>query len=252
MIETDRNQNAVNSDDWSPGPSNPALPDGEVHVWRLTVEAASPALRQLESVLSEDERTRAGRFRFERDRNCYVAARGSLRRLLGSYLGQSPEDVCFGYTAYEKPYLHANTSGSPLHFNASHSHGLILLAFSRAGEIGVDVEMIRREFSGDEIAQRYFSARELAELRRLPADLHARAFFLCWTRKEAYIKARGAGMQIPLDSFSVSLTPGAAVSLESEDQGAWTLHSIEPGRGYAGAAVVRRNDSRLRLYDLQV
>ncbi|HWG58375.1 MAG TPA: 4'-phosphopantetheinyl transferase superfamily protein [Candidatus Acidoferrales bacterium] len=221
----------------------------DVHVWRVSLPAVRADLPRFEASLSADEKNRAARFHFERDRNCYISARGILRELLGRYLHQVPRAIQLGYSAYGKPFLAGNNSDAGMHFNVSHSHDLVLLAFSREGDIGVDVELIRPEFSGDEIAERYFSARELQELRSLPPELRVEGFFLCWTRKEAYIKARGAGLQIPLDSFSVSLTPGAPVVLQSADTTRWRLHSMEPGGDYAGAVAAEGETWKRRFYE---
>ncbi|HTS12529.1 MAG TPA: 4'-phosphopantetheinyl transferase superfamily protein [Candidatus Limnocylindrales bacterium] len=135
----------------------------------------------------------------------------------------------------------------PLCFNLSHSHGLALVAICREREVGVDVELIRPEFGGEEIARRYFSQREVDELKRLPPELQAEGFFLCWTRKEAYIKAKGDGLHIPLDSFDVSLTPGLPPLLNSADGFRWSLRSLAPGAGYVGAVVSEGRDWKLRL-----
>jgi 4'-phosphopantetheinyl transferase len=138
---------------------------------------------------------------------------------------------------------------SPVHFNLSHSHGLAVYAFARNRELGIDLELIRQEFAGESIAERNFSARELDEWHRLPPELRAEAFFLCWTRKEAYVKARGEGLQIPLASFSVTLTPGQPEELHSLDGGRWLLHSFQPAPGYAAAVVGEGKDWRLLQWD---
>lgn len=248
MREIAGEKNPPPAGEWEPGPRDPNLAEGDVHIWRAELASLGSRLADFEALLAGDEKARARRFHFDPDRNCYIAARGILRLLLGSYLQRAPASIRFEYTAYDKPFLKTDADQRGLHFNVSHSHGMVLLAFSRSGEIGVDVERIRPEFGGDEVAQRYFSARELAELRGLPAKLRAEAFFLCWTRKEAYVKACGAGLQIPLDSFSVSLTPGAPAILSSADAERWTLHSIQPGGEYAGAVVGAGEEYKLRLY----
>jgi 4'-phosphopantetheinyl transferase len=132
-----------------------------------------------------------------------------------------------------------------------------VLAFARNCEIGIDVEPISREFAGEEIAKRYFSAREVAELIALPPEMRPEGFSLCWTRKEAYVKARGLGLQIPLDSFSVSLTPNRPELLESEDAHRWRLRSFKPAPDFAAAVVHEKihegvhggGDFQLRYWD---
>jgi 4'-phosphopantetheinyl transferase len=209
----------------------------------------SAALQWLEGTLAEDERLRAGRFIFERDRNSFVAARGILRDLLGGYIGCRPETIAFVYGPRGKPALaNQSQSPSPLSFNLSHAHGLALIGIGREREIGVDVELIRPEFAGEEIAKRYFSPKEIDELGKLPAELRADGFFLCWTRKEAYIKAKGDGLHIPLESFDVSLTPGLPARLNSADQARWSLRSLAPEPDYAAAMVAEGYDWQLRQW----
>ena len=126
---------------------------------------------------------------------------------------------------------------SRVRFNMAHSQGLAAFAFALDRELGIDVEMIRSDFGGEEIAQRYFSRDEVAELMSMPSEMRAEAFFLCWSRKEAYIKARGQGLQISLASFSVSLTPGQPERLRADDASRWELRSFQPQENYAGAII---------------
>src|SRR5206468_3486528 len=126
------------------------------------------------------------------------------------------------------------------------SHGLALLAFAVGRNLGVDVEFVRSSLASEEIADRYFSPQEVAELRTLSPSLREEAFFLCWTRKEAYVKARGEGLHIPLESFNVSVTPGQPERLESADSGRWSMWSLHPDPQYVGALVVEGRDLRLR------
>jgi 4'-phosphopantetheinyl transferase len=204
---------------------------------------------RMRSTLAEDEQARADRFHFDRDRNHFIACRGILRELIGSYLSCSPPALRFSYGAFGKPALLLEDSSPPLRFNVAHSNGLALLAFARSREIGIDLESIRTDFAGDEIAQRYFSKQELAELRVLPETMRTGGFFECWTRKEAYIKARGLGLQIRLQSFSVSLTPGQPETLRSEDAGRWMLRSIDVRPGFAGAVVVEGRGWQPHFWD---
>ena len=226
-----------NSGAWLVPPRNLALSDDEIHIWRARLDLAPESLGRMRSTLAEDERARADRFHFDRDRNHFIACRGILRELIGSYLRCSPTSLRFSYGEFGKPALSLEDSSQPIRFNVAHSSGLALLAFARCCEIGIDVESIRAYFAGDEIAQHYFSKQELAELRALPEAMRTEGFFECWTRKEAYIKARGLGLQIPLQSFSVSLTPGQPETLQSVDASQWTLRSIDVSPGFAGAVV---------------
>jgi 4'-phosphopantetheinyl transferase len=235
--------------EWPRPNETPQLADNTIDVWRASLALDSATLQRLEDTLAEDERVRAGRFIFERDRNAFVAARGILRNLLGRYLDSALQSVEFVYGPRGKPAIsNQRQSRHPICFNLSHAHGIALIGIGRAREIGVDVELIRPEFAGEEIAKRYFSPSEVEELGSLPAELRAEGFFLCWTRKEAYIKAKGDGLHIPLESFAVSLTPGLPAKLNSADHSQWSLRSLAPEPGYAAAIVAEGHDWLLRQW----
>lgn len=236
---------------WRSAPSEICLHSNEVHVWRASLACGSDALRLLGTNLTEDERDRARRFLFERDRNHFIAGRGILRELLGKYLSRPPAELKFRYGPQGKPTLSGQKSQQSVRFNLSHSHGLAVFAFSLDRELGVDLELVRSDVATEEIASRYFSARELAEFRLVPPHLRAEAFFLCWTRKEAFVKARGEGLHIPLDSFSVSLTPGEVEKLEGADCEGCTISSLQPAPGFVGAIVGEVSDCRLSQFDWQ-
>ena len=227
--------------EWSSVAENPALKSGEIHVWRALLSVDQPLLRHLESTLADDEKARAARFIFDRDRDHYIAARGILRDLLSGYIGCLAETIKFAYGPRGKPGLADPDSKSNVRFNLSHSHGLALVAVGAGREVGIDVELLRPEFAGDGIAKRYFSEREVRELTRLPVESRTEGFFRCWTRKEAYIKARGDGLHIPLDSFSVSLSQDRFPELSSADESRWKIESLIPARerepAYAAAVV---------------
>jgi 4'-phosphopantetheinyl transferase len=226
------------------------LTQDEIHLWRASLEDVDRVvLHRLEATLNPEEKSRAARFHFSRDRDSFVASHGILHELLGLYSKRPATEIEFRYGPQDKPALRTNDGESPICFNLSHSHGLAVYAFSRDREVGIDVEMIRPDFAGDEIAERYFSGMELTELRALPPELRAEGFFLCWTRKEAYVKAHGAGLQIPLASFSVSLTPGQPDKLESSDGFRWSLHSFQPAPRYVGAVVGEGKSWRLRNWE---
>lgn len=209
----------------------------EIHVWHAAVDREEKNLGRLEASLSPDEKARADRFHFANDRNRFVAARGLLRELLGTYLQQSPADLEFSCAKYGKPSLSGGNASSGLCFNVSHSAGMAVYAFAKERNLGIDVERVRPEFGGEDIARRYFSAREIADLRTLPPDARAEGFFHCWTRKEAYLKATGMGLQIPLDSFAVSLLPGKPVQFLEGVERRWHLNAFHPAEGYVAAAV---------------
>ena len=239
----------ADSQGWSNPPDEPHLEKEYIHVWRAALDCEAVVLRHLETTLTRDEKSRAARFIFARDRNHFIAARGILRTILSAYLQRPASDVEFLYGPQNKPAIHSGSSEPPIHFNLSHSHGLAVYAIGQQREVGIDLEMIQPALAGDEIAERFFSSQELAEIHSLPPRLRADAFFLCWTRKEAYVKARGAGMGIPLDSFDVSLTPGKPTELRSTDSGRWSLRSLQPAYGYVGAVVGEGQGWGLRLWD---
>ncbi len=234
---------------WSLKPAQFTLAEGEVHIWRAYLNCEEKTLQQFETTLSPEEIARANRFLSSRDRNSFVSTRGILRELLGKYTNCRAADVAITYGNYGKPSLCSTNPKQSVQFNISHSHGLVLLAFAIDRVLGVDLELVREGFVGEEIAERYFSSQEVNELKALPPHLRTEGFFLCWTRKEAYVKARGKGLEIPLKSFSVSLTPGQPEHLWSEDQSRWCLHSLCPGARYVGAFVAEGKEAQIRSLD---
>jgi 4'-phosphopantetheinyl transferase len=238
---------------WDQPPAGIALGADEVHVWRASLNHPPDRLQRWRGTLSSDERERAARFHFERDRRRFITARGLLREILGRYLKSSPDSLRFGHTSYGKPYLADQCGGEWLRFNASYSGELALYGVSRQRELGVDIERIRTDIEHMQIAAEFFSAQEGAALRALPAHLQQEAFFLCWTRKEAFIKSVGEGLSLPLRSFDVSLARGAAASLlavrgDAREAARWTLLVLEPGPGYCAALVAEGRDWRLKCW----
>lgn len=228
----------------------------EVHVFRAVLDQPEPVVERLRCVLDEAEVRRAARFCFARDHDHFIVARGILRTLLARYLGASPAALSFGYGAQGKPWL-ISESGAPsaVRFNVSHSHGAALFAFALNREVGVDVELVRPDFAEAAIAEKFFSPREVAALRSLPKEQQAAGFFNCWTRKEAWIKARAHGLSFPLDRFSVTLRPGEAARLleisgEEGEAERWSLAHLELGERYVGALAVAGNKLQLRVFTL--
>lgn len=222
---------------WLPPPEGLALGDKDVHVWRASLDNAGSAIETMLGILSPDEKERAARFKFERDRIHFVSARSILRELLGAYVGLPPEDLRFSYGSHGKPAL---ATGPEIEFNLAHSHGLAVYAFARGREVGADVERIRPDFAGEYIATRHFSPRELNAWRALPPSAKTREFFKVWTCKEAYIKARGLGLHIPLESFEVVLSGEGEgkVLLGGVDVG-WQVISLSAAESYPAAVVYR-------------
>jgi len=196
------------------------------------------------ALLCAAERQRAGRFAFERDRRRYIAARAHLRRLLGERLGEAPEAIEFVYGRRGKPALAPRLAASRLRFNLAHCGDVAVYAFAQGREIGVDVEEVRALHDADHVAARFFSPRENQDYQALGAAQRAQGFFNCWTRKEAFIKALGGGLHVPLGCFDVTLVPGEPARIlrlgrrPGEGCG-WQLVDLQPAPGFAGAAVVR-------------
>jgi 4'-phosphopantetheinyl transferase len=239
---------AMEAVSWSRPAQDLALKEDELHVWLAMLDVEPQERTRLNSYLNKDELSRAERFVFPRDRDHFIVARGRLRELLGKYLHCPPHAVQFKTGRYGK--LSLLDDRDPLRFNSSHSHGLALYGFCMGRELGIDTEKIRPEFAGEGIAERYFSAAEQRDLRELPKELRDTAFFLCWTRKEAYIKAHGDGLQIPLDSFDVSLKPGEPETLRSVDSGRWSMRSFTPAPKFVAAVVVEGEIRSTRFWSV--
>jgi 4'-phosphopantetheinyl transferase len=196
---------------------------GEVHVYIADLDG-DPADA---SVLSEDECARAARFHFDRDRRRFVAGRSALRSLIASYLDVPAADIAFSYGPQGKPFV----SGSTLSFNVSHSGPAAVFAFGPCDELGVDVEILDHARYDDGVAERFFSPREVATLQALAKAERADAFLRCWTRKEAFIKARGEGLSLPLHEFDVAFAPGTRPQIlrtawSAHEPAEWTLCDI--------------------------
>jgi 4'-phosphopantetheinyl transferase len=242
---------------WRPPPESLEAVRDQVHVWLLALDQSPSYVRSLLAILSSDEQDRAGRFHFQKDHDHYVVARGTLRIILGRYLRTEPDRLRFSYTYYGKPALEKEFEGESLRFNLSHSHGLALLGVTRDRELGVDIEWIRPGISGEEIAERFFSDKEVLMLRGLPRDLQDIAFFNCWTRKEAYIKARGEGLSMPLAIFDVSLVPGEPAALletrkDPLECARWSMRELITAPDFAAAIAVEGNDWDLRCWQWKV
>ena len=220
-----------------------------IDVWIFKIEVENAITSLLESFLSASEQYRANAFRFSHLRRSYITSRGTLRVLLGHYLRLSPKDVQIEYGTLGKPYV---TSPEGLRFNVSHSGSLAVVAFAIRCEIGIDIERIRHVDESELIATRLFHSDETAELRTVPVSQKEQAFFLCWTRKESYVKAFGQGLSVPLNSFCVTLTPGKPARFISlcDQVWCWTLHNLELAPDYAAALAYRAKSRRIREFVL--
>ena len=234
---------------WQPPPADPVATPGAVDVWRIALDLGGPAVDRLAATLAPDELARADRLRVPRGRGRFIAGRGALRAILGRYLGEPAGRLAFLYGGRGKPAL----PGTGLEFNLTHSGGLALLAVARGRAVGVDIEEARPMADADRLVERFFSPREVAAYLALPAAERPAAFFRCWTRKEAYMKATGLGMGQPLDGFDVSLAPGdpprlLAVAGRPGEADRWSMHDLHPGPGYAAALLVEGAAGAIRCY----
>ena len=235
---------------WPRPPADITLAGDDVHVWRVWLDLPPSEVARLRQLLSPDERERAARFVSPRDRGRYITGRGALRSVLGRYLREPPRSLRFRYSPHGKPSL---ADPLPLRFNLAHSSGLALIAVAWRREIGVDVEIIRAGVADELIARRFFSPREVEELIGLAEEKRQAAFFACWTCKEAYLKARGEGLSIPLNRFAVSVDPDRPAALRyvegaAKEVARWTLCRLHPWPGYAAALAVEGHGWRLSCW----
>ncbi len=229
-------------DNFRPATEAPSPTVREVQLWAATLAPPVARVDELRRLLTSEELARAARFRFDRHRRRFIVRRGVLRLLLAQYLGQSPREVRFEEGEKGKPFVPQRDSRpeDQLHFNLSDSKDLAVYAFTRGAELGVDVEILREMPDAQSIAEHFFSIEEQDRLRQVPEERKSQAFFNCWTRKEAYIKAIGEGLSEPLDRFSVTLLPDEPtrfVHLGGDPRRAedWTLLHMVPEDGAIGA-----------------
>lgn len=238
---------------WEVPPETLQLAPHEIHVWCADITAHAFPLESFAMLLAPDERTRAARFRFAKDQQQFTIARALLRILLGRYLYTPPAALRFGYGAQGKPWLmEAGNAAQGLRFNLAHSGELILYAVRKEREVGIDVEFMRAETSYETIAEQFFAPAEVNALRALPFAEQPQAFFNIWTRKEAFIKARGDGLSFPLNGFAVSHESQAPVTLEvypfPRESKRWKLYHLYPKAQYAGALAAEGEQHALRYY----
>jgi len=231
------------------------LGDQEVHVWLAPLRATSATILDLWDTLGADEKQRALRFRFQKDCDRFIVARGLLRAILGRYLNRIPGQIEFEYNEFGKPSVLQSPGGRVVDFNLSHTDELALFAFTRCGPVGVDIERMRTDLISESVAEQFFSIKEQSDLKRLSLGERDRAFFNCWTRKEAFVKARGQGLSLPLDQFDVSVLPDEDVTLldvrDSETDAAnWTLREILVGDNHVAAIAIESHDWQLRCWKL--
>lgn len=223
------------------------LGEQELHIWTAQLIASDSAVTGFERLLSPEETDRYRRFHFQQHRRSYAISHGVLRSLLGRYTKVSPEEIEFRYEHAGKPAL--AIPEAPLSFNMAHSGNLAVYAFARNCRVGIDVERVRALAHMESIASRFFSPEECSQVLALDTPERVEAFFRCWTRKEAYLKAVGDGLSMPLDRFQVSVAPNApaAVLRPAEGHaGPWQMHHFEPDPEYLGA--VAYDGAARRIY----
>ena len=243
----------MHSPSFSPPPLNLELAIDEIHVWCASLDQPVSRFQMLSQTLSPDERMRAERFHFEQDRKRFIIVHGILRMILSSYLSVEPSRLKFCYRKKGKPALADTFGKETICFNLSHSEGIALYVFTQGREIGVDIEHIHDIFEMDQIVERFFSTREKDVFRALPESKKKEAFFNCWTRKEAFIKAIGDGLSRPLDKLGVSLAPGEPARLlriEGNSKAAyrWSIQELKPRPGFAAAFAVKARSWRLHCW----
>jgi 4'-phosphopantetheinyl transferase len=238
---------------WPAPPPLPRLESREVHIWAAALDVVPAELEPLTATLSATERERAARFHFERHRNRFIAGRGWLRATLGHYLRTDPGALDFTYGANGKPALGGAFARASWHFNLAHSGPMALLAITRLGEVGVDIEEVRPLPDAEELVARFFSARETALFRELPEDQKPAAFFNLWTRKEAWLKATGEGIAQSLHLVEVSFLPGEPARLLGVPEAfatgpVWNLCELAPAYGFAAALALAGEAPVLRCW----
>jgi 4'-phosphopantetheinyl transferase len=230
-----------------------AVPPGTIDVWPLSLVGTDECRKELASLLSPDERERAGRYYFERDRHAFVFARGQMRVLIGRYCGVQAREVRLAAGEAGKPWLAADQAlARVISFNFTHSAGRALMAISAKGELGVDLESHDRRTDVLALADRYFFASELAAIRAAPPEEQRAMFFRFWTAKEAVLKAQGIGLGAPLDSFSVELrddmAPVAVHSLDTRHiEDGWYSRTLPCDPGWSAALVAQGDDWSVRI-----
>lgn len=216
------------------------LNKNEVHLWKASLEFNDERYRKFYNILSKDEQIRANHFRFEKDRVQFVLARGILRQLLAGYLSMEASELRFQYTPLGKPYILRDYG---LDFNVSHSSSLALFGFTIGRMIGIDIEFMSVNIEFASMVKQFFSPYEIKTLFSLPVSQQAEAFYMCWTRKEALIKAIGIGLSLPLDQFDVTLIPDEPAEIldirwNHMDKNKWSMLSLSPASRFIGALVI--------------
>ncbi len=222
---------------WPPPPTDlPALTQS-VHVWTIQLDQVGVDLQRARELISADETERAARFTFDRDRRRYLVAHLALHSILNRYLATALGSLSFEIGPNGKPRLPSSFAHAGVQFNLSHSHEMALIGFTHGREIGVDIEYVNKQFEFQDIADKFFTAKEVAAMRRVAPELQRVAFFKCWTSKEGFLKAKGTGLSGKLDEVEISLDATEAVQINAAVSG-WSLIQLQPIVGYEAALVL--------------
>ena len=247
----------VGNQTWEAGILSFDLLPEDVHVWRTSLDLTVESVAELFDSLSDKEKNRSDRMHFEKDRNRFIVSHGVLRSLLGTYLGQNPKDIRFGYTANNKPILATDPGQESLTFNMSHSGAIGLYAIGKSRKLGIDIEQIRHDVQLEQIANRFFSKGEIRSLRSFPEAKRLDRFFQYWTRKEAFIKSTGDGVSYPLETCDVSSFRSEELSpifLEGVNPDKLKMHGrdLKPGTGYVAAIVAEGKEWQVSCRDFSI
>lgn len=228
---------------WNEPPIRPLLSGNDVHIWRAVLDVPGWRVQEFKEKLSVEERIKSEKFRFERDRSRFIAARGILRLILGAYLGIVPNEIRFCYEIGGKPRLLSSFATDDIQFNLSHSEELALYGFTRGHEVGVDIECIREMSEMEEIVEQLYSRRYRDLLSTVSPNEKQEIFFHWWTRKEAFAKGTGSGLTHPVDTFDALPVEGKSAGsvwiMEAGQQGQqWSMWDVSPADGFAGTVLV--------------
>ncbi|MFS4467938.1 4'-phosphopantetheinyl transferase family protein [Maribacter sp. 2210JD10-5] len=227
------------------------LHTGELIIWTIDLSESKKGINFFNSILNKAEINKANAFRFDKDRDCYVITRGLLKTLLGFYWNKRPDQIELEYNSFGKPRL---PSRYGLKFNVSHSQNFSVICFLKDAEVGIDIENCKRDINLMDLAENFFSKKEVENLKKLPFLERDRAFYRCWTRKEAFIKAEGSGLSFPLKQFAVSLDNDLEAELlntywDEKSKDNWTLKSFVPAEGYLAAIATKGKIDRYVFHE---
>lgn len=231
------------------------IEDDQAHLWLIPFKKIEEGESYFRQIMSQDELSRAGRFHFEKDRTRYVCGRGFLRLLLGRYLSILPSSILFEYNDFGKPELSKHQNLQLLTFNTSHAEDYLAFAVTNIAQIGIDIEILQKKTDLMGIAERFFSAKEFEKIKSFHNKNFTEAFYNCWTRKEAFIKAVGDGLSIPLNSFEVSIDTNEGYTninfYNKNGSEKWRLLSFKPATNYVGALAVNKNIKEIKSFTVE-